>query len=493
MIGGKFDELAKRGIRIDRNRLSWIIDATVSEYCRQEDGTSDITFGPLGGVGRIYFARQTVDAGNELTNPWFGQLDDTGRVVHKAVTDGTRRMADDEYFTQMFIAEDSRGKTADGSPIVPLIEGTRYISVDDFLFDFLCAIEGAPLEHKVAGLPYGKKISLAPETREYISSLIEADISGTAVDFGDQVISIDVIKEIKEIVIPLITMEHLQGDTLIQYLHDKDPNMQRSTLNRIRGDVIEPVHPEAQKDETFTLEKRLRLCAALCDAVQIFHDSGYVHLDLKPANIFINENKSAKEGEPEYTLKLLDCGLTLRDGARLQPRFFAGTTTHAAPEQYDAAFGDEEVLARPQMDIFSLSTMLYGILKGRPLFKKAELLEAYSRTRNEDYLAGLETRGGNETPEAMIDNILYTCLRQNPDKRYGQCSQIASQLRAVSEKFYAAPVAAEGVNTKDSGFYMIQDGRHVRVGDTPEDVFIDEDGIDINLEELQLPVVQYVA
>ena len=102
---------------------------------------------------------------------------------------------------------------------------------------------------------------------------------------------------------------------------------------------------------------RLRLFAAVCEAVRYAHQNLIVHRDLKPANILVTA---------DGTVKLLDFGIaklldTNPDGTEADTRTELRVLTpeYAAPEQIR---GDPITTAT---DVYALGAVLYELLAGR--------------------------------------------------------------------------------------------------------------------------------
>jgi serine/threonine-protein kinase len=120
--------------------------------------------------------------------------------------------------------------------------------------------------------------------------------------------------------------------------------------------------------EPLPWREALRIVGRVADALHHAHAQGVVHRDIKPANIML-----LPTGEP----KIMDFGVARVDSAKLtSPGELFGTPLYMAPEQVHG----EPVDART--DLFSLGSVLYTVLTGRPAFEAGSLPGVLTRIIN---------------------------------------------------------------------------------------------------------------
>ncbi len=184
---------------------------------------------------------------------------------------------------------------------------------------------------------------------------------------------------------------------------------------------------------TLSIEARLALFLAVCDAVQSAHQRLVIHRDLKPSNILVT-------GEGQ--VKLLDFGIAKLvepgDTAATQTGLRALTPEYAAPEQWR---GDVVTTAT---DTWALGVILHELLTGTrphdlrarpevewPSIVMREPVRALA-SRVQDASAVL--RGTSATKlrwrlREDLETITLAALRPEPDRRYRTVDQLATDIR----------------------------------------------------------------
>src|SRR4051794_9996013 len=111
-----------------------------------------------------------------------------------------------------------------------------------------------------------------------------------------------------------------------------------------------------------SVDARLRLFVAVCQAVQHAHQKGIIHRDLKPSNVMVAE----VDGRP--TPKVIDFGVAkatefnLTDQSLGDTGAIVGTPTYMSPEQADPSSMDIDT----RTDVYALGVILYELLAGSP-------------------------------------------------------------------------------------------------------------------------------
>jgi hypothetical protein len=165
------------------------------------------------------------------------------------------------------------------------------------------------------------------------------------------------------------------------------------------------------------------LMIQLCNAMSFVHQSGFVHRDLKPDNIFVCEV------EGKLCSKILDFGLVGRMESTgdtetvTGTRDLLGTILYMAPECFQKA------QHQPSIDVYSLGCILYEMLTGTPPFDGDSPIKiAFKHTSEE--VALLDVKIANTTERSYLDSLIASACNKKPEQR-PSCRQLAESLRSA--------------------------------------------------------------
>lgn len=196
---------------------------------------------------------------------------------------------------------------------------------------------------------------------------------------------------------------------------------------RERGGLIYYIMPFV---EGTTLETRMnrarlppyesrRILSELADALAAAHRAKMVHLDIKPANVFL-------EGDLQKVL-LMDFGIAKSLTAQVAESSggpVVGTPEYMSPEQ---ARGLPEIDHRS--DIYSLGALGYRMLMGRPPFKGRTSTDILAKHVTE---APVPMRDINPTIPKDFADAIMRCLKKDPRDRFPTALDLRSALESVT-------------------------------------------------------------
>ncbi len=175
-------------------------------------------------------------------------------------------------------------------------------------------------------------------------------------------------------------------------------------------------------------EGRLPVGRAVDIAVQVamatgaMHSRHIVHRDLKPANIIVEQ----LPGQGDYC-QLIDFGVVRYEDEVARTNAFLGTPLYASPEQ--ATNGDID----HRSDVYSLGTILFEMLTGRPPFEESRAFAALmAHSQHEPPSLG-EAAPGCVFP-AWLESLVGAMLAKSPDARVATMAEVVRRLRPDQER-----------------------------------------------------------
>ncbi len=202
-------------------------------------------------------------------------------------------------------------------------------------------------------------------------------------------------------------------------LHDVGPNY--LVMEFIEGTPLKGPLP---------VEKAVEYASQILDALDAAHRRGFVHHDLKPANVLVT-----KQG-----IKLLDFGLAQQTApigqndetrtAVVGDREIAGTPQYMAPEQLQGKPADA------RSDLFAFGCVFYELLSGK---------KAFDGENTASVIASILER----EPAALdlhppLGRVIRKCLAKDPDERFQTARDLKYNLGLAMEQ--QPPAASAGAS-----------------------------------------------
>ncbi|MFD3582070.1 protein kinase [Streptomyces sp. NPDC058683] len=185
-------------------------------------------------------------------------------------------------------------------------------------------------------------------------------------------------------------------------------------------------------------DKALKITADVLAALEISHEMGLVHRDIKPGNVM-----TTKRG----VVKVMDFGIAraMQSGvtSMTQTGMVVGTPQYLSPEQ---ALG-RGVDARS--DLYSVGIMLFQLVTGRlPFDADSPLAIAYAHVQEEPVAPSSVNRA---LPPA-VDALVARALKKNPNERFPTAESMRDEcLRVAASLQPAAPSIVPGIPPTQSG------------------------------------------
>jgi tetratricopeptide (TPR) repeat protein len=172
---------------------------------------------------------------------------------------------------------------------------------------------------------------------------------------------------------------------------------------------------EKAPEHRLPLDKAMDIAEAVCRGLEFAHSKGIIHRDIKPGNIWLSADGTAKIG---------DFGLALAvDLSRLtQPGMMVGTVTYMPPEQ---AMGGH---VTAKVDLYSLGAMLYEMVTGRPPFVGDDSIAIIGQHINTPPVSPTWHRA--DLPPAL-ETLILQLLEKDPEKRPESAAVVLQALETI--------------------------------------------------------------
>ena len=222
-------------------------------------------------------------------------------------------------------------------------------------------------------------------------------------------------------------METVKGNTNIVSIEDHHIIAEPEKLQwhiLIRMELLTPLVKRMAK-EPLSRKETVKLGMDLCMALSVCREKNIVHRDIKPDNIFINDEGDFKLGDFGVARKL----------EHMTARFTRiGNYDHMAPEMYNNTINNPDIDSAARMDIYSLGIVLYTLLnKGRLPFLRTDGIPDDKERSN----ALISRMRGKSLPPPVngtrsLNRIILKACAYRPEERYGDAYEMRKDLLSAS-------------------------------------------------------------
>jgi len=162
-----------------------------------------------------------------------------------------------------------------------------------------------------------------------------------------------------------------------------------------------------------TLLQRIALIQQIAGGLQFVHDNDILHRDVKPTNIFLT-----KDG----TAKLLDLTSTLDEIEYPSVHCRSGTIAYMSPELIQG-----EVLDK-RTDVFSLGCSFYELVEGRTPFEATSNLDVVRHILHDPPPPSQQAR---DLHLPQLQRVFDRVLAKQRESRYQSCSEFSRDLERL--------------------------------------------------------------
>lgn len=172
-------------------------------------------------------------------------------------------------------------------------------------------------------------------------------------------------------------------------------------------------------DKPVPIWKAVHIISGIADGLWYAHKHGFIHRDIKPHNILLNE---------EFVPKITDWGMSKVLSAELKKSSIAGfSLAYAAPEQVSPT---EYGRTDERTDIYQLGVVFYELVTGSVPFGGEGIVEVGNAILREQPIAPSEFN----SDAVAVEKIILTCLKKDPAQRYQTAGELLAALHAYLDE-----------------------------------------------------------
>ncbi len=192
-------------------------------------------------------------------------------------------------------------------------------------------------------------------------------------------------------------------------------------MEYVKGKTLEKV---LEKEGTLDWTQAVDFLRQISQGVEHAHNNKIIHRDLRPSNIIVSE---------EGTAKITDFGTSAWLNTVPYASTRIGSPPYMAPEQFLGK-------ASYQSDIYSLGCIFYELITGRPPIFDPDPFKILEKAQQGKITP---PRLRNSKIPREIDEIIMTCLASKVEDRYRKPAELIHALGALRKRDEKLPEIAD--------------------------------------------------
>ena len=178
----------------------------------------------------------------------------------------------------------------------------------------------------------------------------------------------------------------------------------------------------------------LEIASQVCAVLQMAHNRGFIHRDIKPQNIMLASSGASinnSAGAGNLLVKLTDFGIVrvAEEAGLTNSGIVLGTADYLSPEQ---ARGEKLTASS---DLYSLGVVMFEMLTGRPPFMGPTAVSIAMQHASTNPPAMQQVNSNTSIPAAVEQMVMKT-LEKEPEDRFLSAHEMRQALRYCARELY---------------------------------------------------------
>ena len=210
------------------------------------------------------------------------------------------------------------------------------------------------------------------------------------------------------------------------------------TMDLVAGKPLSTVLKELGAVES---ERALKWTRQVLSALEVAHELGIVHRDVKPDNVILELHSGGRE-----VCKLLDFGIAkvlMEESHLTVSEGIIGTLEYISPEQASGQALDH------RSDLYSVGAMLYHLLSGRPPFL-SETPQGYILQHAMSAPPPFSESAPGRSIPSEVESIVMKALEKEPEKRFQNATEMIEAVDSALGPYATEAAGRSGLRRSGS-------------------------------------------